>query len=53
MNELTIKRILETDVRTEDAFRGVYSRNELPIPFQHLHYTYVIPTQTTNLENTR
>ena len=31
MNELTIKRILETDVRTRDAFRGVYSRNELPI----------------------
>ena len=31
MNELTIKRILESDVRTKDSFRGVYSRNELPI----------------------
>ena len=31
MNELTIKRILETDSRTRDFFRGVYSRNELPI----------------------
>ena len=30
MNELTIKRILESDVRTRDSFRGVYSRNELP-----------------------
>ena len=31
MNELTIKRILESDARTRDSFRGVYSRNELPI----------------------
>ena len=31
MNELTIKRILDTDARTRDAFRGVYSQNELPI----------------------
>ena len=31
MNELQIKRILDTDARTKDSFRGVYSRNELPI----------------------
>ena len=31
MNELTIKHILESDARARDAFRGVYSRNELPI----------------------
>ena len=31
MNKLTIKRILETDVRMKDASRGVYSRNELQI----------------------
>ena len=31
MNELTIKRILESDARTKISFRGVFSRNELPI----------------------
>ena len=31
MNELQIKRVLETDARTRDTFRGVYARNELPI----------------------
>ena len=31
MNELTIKHILANDTRTRDSFRGVYSRNELPI----------------------
>ena len=31
MNELQIKRILESDARTGNSFRGVYFRNELPI----------------------
>ena len=31
MNELQIKRILESDARTRGSFRGVFSRNELPI----------------------
>ena len=31
MNELQIKRVLETDARTRDTFRGLYARNELPI----------------------
>ena len=31
MNELTNKHIFKTDARTRDAFRGVYSRNDLPI----------------------
>ena len=31
MNEFTIKHILESDAITRDAFRGVHSRNELPI----------------------
>ena len=31
MNELQIKHILESDARTRNAFRGVYSQNELPI----------------------
>ena len=31
MNELQIKRILESDAKTRNFFRGVYSRNELPV----------------------
>ena len=47
MNELTIKRILETDSRRTDFFRGFYSPNELPI-WTSTTLLYVCNTDPSN-----